>query len=132
MDAKISTVKAQQLYEQAANREEAHGHLSRDQEKAQLGAQKVKIEQLRGEYKLKKSQVDQLKVRAGFDGMLQALPPPGPVEVGQNVAAGTPLGKVAQPSNLKAELKIAETQVKDIAIGQPASSIRGSRRGSTA
>src|SRR5665811_480734 len=66
----------------------------------------------------KKSQVDQLKVRAGFDGMLQQLP--APVEVGQKVMAGTPLGKVAQPSKLKAELKIAETQVKDIAYGQPA------------
>ena len=53
--------------------------------------------------------------------MLQALPPPmTPVEEGQKVAAGTPLGKVAQPSKLKAELKIAETQVKDIVIGQPA------------
>jgi HlyD family secretion protein len=53
--------------------------------------------------------------------MLQALPPPlTPVEEGQKVAAGTALGKVAQPSHLKAELKIAETSVKDIAIGQPA------------
>jgi HlyD family secretion protein len=63
--------------------------------------------------------VEQMKVRAGFDGMLQALPPPmTPVEEWQKVAAGTALGKVAQPSKLKAELKIAETQVKDIAIGQ--------------
>jgi HlyD family secretion protein len=50
--------------------------------------------------------------------MLQQLSTP--VEVGQKVTAGTPLGKVAQPSKLKAELKIAETQVKDIVIGQPA------------
>jgi HlyD family secretion protein len=42
------------------------------------------------------------------------------VEVGQNVAAGTPLGKVAQRNKLKAELKIAETQVKDVTIGQHA------------
>jgi len=65
--------------------------------------------------------VGELKVKAGFDGMLQAVPPPMvPVEEGQKVAAGAPLGKVAQPTHLKAELKIAETQVKDIAIGQPA------------
>jgi HlyD family secretion protein len=87
-------------------------------EEAQLAAQKVKIDQYRGQFMLKKSQVDQLKVKAGFDGMLQQLPTP--VEVGQNVAAGTPLGKVAQPSKLKAELKIAETQVKDVRIGQHA------------
>ena len=67
---------------------------------------------------LKKSQVDQLKVKAGFDGTLQQLPTP--VEVGQSVLAGTALGKVAQPQHLKAELKIAETQVKDVHIGQQA------------
>jgi len=57
-------------------------------------------------------------VRAGVDGMLQQLPTP--VEEGQKVTAGTPLAKVSQPSKLKAELKIAETRVKDISIGQPA------------
>src|ERR1035441_9682868 len=85
---------------------------------AQLAAAKVKVDQLRGQFNLKKSQVDQLNVRAGFDGVLQQLPTP--VEVGQKVAAGTPLGKVAQASKLKAELKIAETQVKDVVIGQHA------------
>jgi HlyD family secretion protein len=89
-----------------------------DAEDAQLAASKVQIEQLRGQYNLKKSQVDQLNVKAGFDGMLQQLPTP--VEEGMRVVAGTPLGKVAQPSKLKAELKIAETQVKDVAIGQHA------------
>jgi HlyD family secretion protein len=79
------------------------------------------VEQLKAEYELKKSQVDQLQVRAGFDGMLQSVPPPLlPVEEGQKVPAGTPLGKVAQPSHLKAELKIAETQIRDVAPGQPA------------
>jgi HlyD family secretion protein len=120
VDAKISQVKAEQLggrYQIEQKRLSTYA----DQEKAQLDAQKVKVDSLRADYDLKKSQVDQLKVKAGFDGMLQALPPPlTPVEEGQKVAAGTALGKVAQPSHLKAELKIAETQVKDIAIGQPA------------
>ena len=120
VDAKISATKAQQLserYELEKKRLAMHAAA----EKAQMDAQKVKVEQLRAEFNLKKSQVDQLKVRAGFDGMLQALPPPMiPVEEGQRVAAGAPLGKVAQPTHLKAELKIAETQVRDIVIGQPA------------
>jgi HlyD family secretion protein len=120
VDAKISRVKADQLMERL-NIEKKRLSTYAAQEKAQLDAQEVKVEQLRADYNLKKSQVDQLKVRAGFDGMLQALPPPmTPVEEGQKVAAGAALGKVAQPSHLKAELKIAETQVKDIAIGQPA------------
>jgi HlyD family secretion protein len=84
---------------------------------AQLAAQRVQIQKLRAAYELKKEQVAELKVRAGADGVLQQLP----VEVGQRIAAGTILAKVAQPSKLKAELKIAETQAKDIAIGQPAS-----------
>jgi HlyD family secretion protein len=120
VDAQISGVKAKQL----AGRldiEKKRLAINTQAEEAQLAAAKVKVEQLRGQYKLKKSQEDQLKVRAGFDGMLQALPPPMlAVEEGQKVIAGQALGKVAQPSHLKAELKIAETQVKDIAIGQPA------------
>ncbi len=121
VDAKISEVKAQEL-EGRVKLEQRRISINAAAEQAQLEAQKVKVEQLRAEYNLKKSQVERLKVRAGFDGTLQALPPPmTPVEEGQKVAAGTALGKVAQPSHLKAELKIAETQVKDIAIGQPAS-----------
>jgi HlyD family secretion protein len=117
VDAKISAVKAEQLGGRVQLERERLA-INGNAEEAQLAAQQVKVEQLRGQYNLKKSQVDQLKVRAGFDGMLQQLPTP--VEVGQEVVAGTPLGKVAQPSKLKAELKIAETQVRDIAIGQPA------------
>ena len=117
VDAKISAVKAEQLGGRV-ELEQKRLAINGDAEEAQLAAQQVKVDQLRGQFNLKKSQVDQLKVRAGFDGMLQQLPTP--VEVGQKVTAGTPLGKVAQPSKLKAELKIAETQVKDIAYGQPA------------
>jgi HlyD family secretion protein len=120
VDARISEVKAQEL----ANRntiEQERLSINGAAEEAQLSAQRVKEDQLRADYELKKSRVEQLKVRAGFDGMLQQLPSPlTPVEVGQKVTAGTPLGKVAQPSKLKAELKIAETQVKDITIGLPA------------
>jgi HlyD family secretion protein len=120
VDARISEVKAQQLANRNAIEQERLS-INGAAEEAQLAAQRVKQEQLHADYDLKKSRVDQLKVRAGFDGMLQQLPSPlTPVEVGQKVTAGTPLGKVAQPSKLKAELKIAETQVKDIAIGLPA------------
>jgi HlyD family secretion protein len=117
LDAKISAVKAQQLGERY-ELEQRRISINTAAEEAQLAAQKVKVEQLRAELNLKKSQLAELTVKAGFDGMLQQLSTP--VEVGQKVTAGTPLGKVAQPSKLKAELKIAETQVKDIVIGQSA------------
>lgn len=120
VDAKISEVKAQQL-EGRYKLEQKRLSINNQAETARLQAQAVKVEQFRAEYNLKKRQVDQLKVRAGFDGMLQQLPLPLlPVEEGQKVTAGTALGKVAVPTHLKAELKIPETQVKDIAIGQPA------------
>ena len=119
-DAKISQVKAEQLNAKYQIDKERLA-IDKDAELAQLDSQKVKVEQLKAQYELKKSQVDRLKGRAGFDGMLQSVPPPlVPVEEGQKVTAGTALGKVAQPSHLKAELKIAETQIKDVAPGQPA------------
>jgi HlyD family secretion protein len=117
-DAKISQVKAEQLSNKYRIDKERLG-INDAAEKAQLDSQKVKVEQLRAQYDLKKNQVDQLKVQAGFDGMLQSVPPPmTPVEEGQKVPAGTALGKVAQANHLKAELKIAETQIKDVAPGQ--------------
>jgi len=120
IDAKISATKASQLAEQYQIQQKRI-EINSQADEAQLAAAKVRVDQLQAEFALKKSQVDQLKIRAGFDGMLEALPAPlTPVEEGQKVAAGTALGKVAQPTHLKAELKIAETQVKDIAIGQPA------------
>jgi HlyD family secretion protein len=84
---------------------------------AQLAAQQAKIEQLRALCNLKRSQLDSLRVRAGVEGVLQEVP----VEVGQSVEAGTILAKVAQPAHLKAQLKIAETQAKDVQLGQKAS-----------
>ena len=117
VDAKISGVTAEQLGGRY-QLEQKRLTINTEAEEAQLAAQKVKVEQIRAEYNLKKSQVDQLKVRAGVEGMLQQLPMP--VEEGQKVVAGTPLAKISQPSKLKAELKIAETRVKDITIGLPA------------
>jgi HlyD family secretion protein len=82
---------------------------------AQLAAQQAKVEQARALWTLKQSQVAALKVRAGLAGVLQQLP----VQVGQRLSPGSTLAKVAEPSLLKAELKISETQAKDILIGQP-------------
>jgi len=83
----------------------------------QLAVQQANIDQKRALYELKTSQVGQLHVRAGVDGILQELD----VDVGQRVAQGTPLAKVSQPTELKAALQIAETQAKDVQIGQKAS-----------
>jgi HlyD family secretion protein len=84
---------------------------------AQLAVQKATVEQLRAMYNLKKSQIEALKVRAGLHGKVQAVS----VEVGQRVLAGANLAKIVQIDKLKAELKIPETQAKDVVIGQEAS-----------
>ena len=87
-----------------------------DSAKARLAAQQAKIDEQKALYQLKKSQVDALHVRAGINGVLQLVP----VEVGQHVTPGTNLARVADPKKLKAEIKIAETQAKDVTIGQKA------------
>ena len=84
---------------------------------AQLAVQEASVNEKKAMYELKKSQLDQLHIRPGIDGMLQELD----VEIGQKVTMGTVLARVAQPTHLKAQLKIAETQAKDITIGQKAS-----------
>jgi HlyD family secretion protein len=84
---------------------------------SQLAAQKAKAEQDRALYLLKKKQLDDLMVRAGYSGILTDIP----VEVGQQVAAGATLAKVVDPTQLKAQLQIAETQAKDIQLNQKAS-----------
>jgi len=84
--------------------------------KAQLNAQQSRVEQLRALAKLKKDQVDALKVRAGTNGVLQQVS----VQEGQQVTPGLNIARIADPASLKAELKIAETQIKDVKIGQTA------------
>jgi HlyD family secretion protein len=87
-----------------------------DSIRAQLQVQQSLVDQANALLQLTQQQRDELKVRAGLDGMLQLVP----VEVGQQVAPGTNLARVANPSRLKAEIKIAETQAKDIQLGQKA------------
>lgn len=88
---------------------------SRDEAKARLSAEDEKVRQLRDAVQLKHKQLEALKVRAGIDGELQTIA----VQVGQQVTVGQELARVANPKQLKAELKIAETQAKDIQLGQP-------------
>jgi HlyD family secretion protein len=82
----------------------------------QLAVQQANIEQKQAMAQLKHKHLDSLKVRAGINGVLQEVP----VQVGQRAVQGTILAKVVDPDHLKAELKIPETTVKDVTIGQTA------------
>lgn len=88
----------------------------RDSSQSRLAVQQAEVNRLRALVDLRRSQVNQLRVRSGITGMLQQVP----VEVGQQVGPGTNLARVADQGRLKAQLKIAETQAKDIVIGQVA------------
>ena len=82
--------------------------------KAQLNAQNSRIEQLRALAKWKKDQVEALKVRAGTSGVLQQVS----VQEGQQVTPGVNIARIADPASLKAELKVAETQINDVKENQ--------------
>jgi HlyD family secretion protein len=121
LDTKLSVAKWQELKGRYALSKEQLD-ISDKSIQAQMDAQKVQIEKLEAAYKLKKEQVDQLTIRSATDGTLTQLGTTAmPLEVGMRVAPGTILAKIAQPNKLKATLKIPETQVKDVAIGQSAS-----------
>jgi len=84
--------------------------------KTQLAVSQSALDQSRILYELRRKQIADLRIRAGMHGVLQELS----VQIGQQVAPGTNLARVSDPSRLKAEVRIAETQAKDIQVGQTA------------
>lgn len=115
LDMRLSVAKFQDAAKKFENEKQKLAIIAESID-AQLAVQQVQIEKLRASFALKSKQVKQLIIRAGTTGVLQELS----LQVGQRVTPGQNLAKVAQPWKLKAELKIAETQAKDIAIGQSA------------
>jgi HlyD family secretion protein len=110
---KISRMKVQDL----ANRlkvEQQRLTVGSKSVKAQISAQQTRISQLRALSKLKREQATGLKVRAGTSGVLQEVS----VQVGQQVTPGFNIARVADPNSLKAELKVPETTIKDVRVGQ--------------
>jgi HlyD family secretion protein len=96
--------------------EEERLRVSAGAQDSRLAAAKALVEQRRALRDLQKERVAALSVRAGIDGVLQQVS----VQAGQRVAAGTTIARIARPDRLKAEIRIAETQAKDIVVGQRA------------
>lgn len=111
----LSRVKEQQLAVRAQLEDERTKN-AEDSAGARIQAQQSKVDEQRALFDLKKSELDALHVRSGLSGVLQLVP----VEVGQHVKPGDNLARVADPKRLKAEIKIPETQAKDVIPGQPA------------
>ncbi|HJR64078.1 MAG TPA: HlyD family efflux transporter periplasmic adaptor subunit [Gemmatimonadaceae bacterium] len=83
----------------------------------QIALQEQQVQRMRAVAQFQQDRIASMKVRAGSDGVLQALP----LELGQWVVSGEQLARVAQPGRLKAVLRIPETQAKDVVVGQPSS-----------
>ncbi len=116
LQSESDVLRANARYEECAARlttEEARMALF-EGKGGQLAPARAALEQARAQYALKQAQTASLHVRAGMSGMLQQVP----LQVGQQLAPGTNLAKVAKPMPLKAELKVSETQAKDILVGQ--------------
>jgi HlyD family secretion protein len=116
INRKLSKVAADQL-ENRNRIEKKRLAIAADSIKAQLAGMAAQVDQKRVLASLRRSQVRAQAVRAGISGMLQQVP----VEVGQRVSPGTILAKVAEQNRLKAVIRVAETQAKDIQVGQLAS-----------
>jgi HlyD family secretion protein len=115
LQLKTSTVRAESLAER--NRIAVENlKVAESNVKAQLMSQQARIDQLLSQVALRRQQVEQLRVRAGMAGVLEQVA----VNVGQQVSPGENLARVADPTRLKAELRIAETQARDLTIGQKA------------
>lgn len=113
LDLQLSKVRA----EQAATRhgiEQKRFQFAQDTTEPQLAVKQAEVDRLRAIAKLRRDEVEALAVRSSMNGVLQVLP----VEVGAQVQPGTNLARVADPTRLKAEIRVAETQAKDILIGQ--------------
>ena len=116
LDLDLSKVRA----EQAATRhsiEQRRYQFAKDTIEPQLAIKQAEVDRWRSQARLRRDELDALAVRSSMDGVLQLLP----VEVGSQVNPGTNLARVADPARLKAEIRVAETQAKDILIGQTAS-----------
>ena len=90
--------------------------IAMENEASQLAPQVATVNQQKANYDNFQRQLEDLKVKAGMSGVLQVVP----VERGQQVTAGFQLARVADPSTLKAVVRISETQTKDLAPGQRA------------
>ena len=115
LNAKLSRGKADTL----GNRdkiEQQRLNIVDDAIKAQVQVYEARVQQYKALYELRRGQLEALKVRAGVNGVVQEVP----IQEGQQVTQGTNLARVIDPTRLKAEVRVAETQTKDLVIGQRA------------
>ena len=107
---------AEQEFDTRYALEQERLRMATDTVEPQLAVEQAEVDRLRTLYELRQQQMTDLHVRAGMPGVLQQVP----LDEGQRITTGTNLARVGDPTVLKAELRIAETQAKDVQIGQSA------------
>ncbi len=117
LSAKRSLTKAEQL-QIRCDLQKKRLENGLESNRAQLAVQEAELSRLRALLELKRKNLAELKVRAGINGVLQRLGDREQLQVGQQIAPGANIARVANPSKLKAEIKVVETQAKDIQHGQ--------------
>ncbi len=117
LTAKQSRAKATDLKGRVGIEEERQ-RISLDSAQAQIAAAEAELDKTRALLNLKKRQLAALQVRAGIEGVLQQIGDTQMLQVGQRITPSATLAKIVQPTRLKAEIKIAETQAKDVLIDQ--------------
>lgn len=115
LELRLSRVTADELATRNAIEQKKYA-FAKDTVAPQLSVKEAEVERKRATAQLRNEELEALSVRAGVAGVLQVLP----VEVGQQVQPGTNLARVADPTKLKAEVHIPETQAKDVQIDQVA------------
>jgi HlyD family secretion protein len=117
LDMRLSKVTAQNAATASAIELKRY-EFAKDSIAPQLAVKEASVDRFRATAKLRREELEALSVRAGMKGVLQLIP--AGIDVGAQVAPGANLARVADPTQLKAEIRVAETQAKDIMIGQRA------------
>jgi HlyD family secretion protein len=115
LEMRLAKVTAEQAETRNAIEQKRYA-FTKDSTGPQLAVKSAEVDRLRSQAKLRQDELDALTVRAGMNGILQVLP----VEVGAQVQPGYNIARVADPRRLKAEIRVAETQARDVEIGQAA------------
>lgn len=123
IDTRESVLLEQQLKARLETERQRLGHL-RELQDAEILANKAEIKRARRQVRLQRELLDGLTIVAGIDGVVQEVP----FEVGERIATGALLARVAREDNLKAELRVQESRASSVGLGQPVTIAAGGQR----
>lgn len=109
-NSKLTVAQTTEQYALEQNRFKA----IRDNVKVQIDVKQSRVDELARALDRARDQVDSLRIVAGIDGVVQEIA----VDVGQQLQPGAPVGRIAQPDQLYAELRVPAREATEVQIGQ--------------